>query len=66
MVERAKANPEACAAQKHRDQQDLNMLKKKYYSKILREEQTKKDMDKKDNMGQSTLKLGNKLAAVGK
>lgn len=42
------------------------MLKKKYYSKILREEQTKKDMDKKDNMGQSTLKLGNKLAAVGK
>ena len=42
------------------------MLKKKQLSKILREEQTKKDMEKKDNSGKSTLKLGNKLAEVGK
>lgn len=65
-MDKAKANPDADFAQKHRDLQDLKMLKKKQLSKILREEQTKKDMDKKDNTGKPTLQLGNKLAEVGK
>ena len=45
---------------------DLKMLKKKQLSKLLRDEQTKKDMEKKDNTAKSGLKLGNKLSEVGK